>query len=475
MKNKRNIRKLFSVLVLAAAVCLGSCGGTAGGRSSGSSASAEAAAAAEGNASAIPQETQLQILQANRDLWAFQDPYESPWFYTFTDLDGNGRLEVIAATTQGSGIFTYATFYEVRVDGSGIDNLYHADVEIEGPDDWPEIVQESMACWYDAANNLYYYPCEGMTRDGYAHQYYAWQALCLKDGVAEWELIASKNVDWDENGQDTTVCRDAQGNSITEQDYDSAVERRFAGMQQMELKLNWTQVEIPFEGEPVETAFTASAGEQTAEAANRQDSQNTAVTQSDALSMYSDIIGKYKTAFETGNNKNAEYAWDNELSEMMAYSSAVGYALEDLDGNGIPELIIAGMGTEDFSNDNVYELWTLENGEAVPVAISYARMRYYLQQDRSIRYEGSSGAAYTNIVVNRLNGSSLETVEMIFTTEGTNPDGSADTICYYQQGDSERIPSEKSVVISAEEFGTRWEQMEANNYLPPLTKIAGEA
>ena len=135
-----------------------------------------------------------------------------------------------------------------------------------------------------------------MTHDGYAHQYYSWQALCLKDGVAEWELIASKNVDWDENGSDTTECRDAQGNVISQQDYDSAVERRFAGMQKMELTLNWTQVEIPFEGEPVETAKTAAIQAQSADPAVQQSPADTAAVDGSDAEAYSSVIEKWRTA-----------------------------------------------------------------------------------------------------------------------------------------------------------------------------------
>lgn len=463
------MKRIILAIVLALAVGLSACGGTAGSTQQPAGNPTETPSTVP----SIPQETQIQILETNRASWEFRDPYESPWFYTFTDLDLNGRLEVIAASTQGSGVFTYVNFYEVRADGSGVDNLYHANVEIEGPDDWPEIVLDRLPCYYDTAAGRYYYPCEGVTHDGYAHQYYSWQALCLKDGVADWELIASKNVDWDENGSDTTECRDAQGNVISPQDYDSAVERRFAGLQKMELTLNWTQVEIPFEGEPVETAKSAAIQTQSAEPPVQPSDANAAETGGDDAAAYSSVIEKYRTAFETGNSKNAEYAWDNGLSEMMAYSSAVGYALEDLDGNGIRELIIAGMGTSDFSERNIYDLYTLENGAPVPVATSFARMRYYLQSDNSIRYEGSSGAAYTNIVRSRLNGSSLETIEMIFTTEQTAQDGSLYVACYYQQGDSERIPSEKSVEISDEEFRTRWEQMDADAVVPALTLIAG--
>ena len=208
------MKKMILALVLAFAVGLSACGPSAG---SAQQPAADNPTETPSTVPSLPQEKQLEILEANRASWEFREPYESPWFYAFTDLDLNGQLEVIAASTQGSGVFTYVNFYEVRADGSGIDNLYHANVEIEGPDDWPEIVLDSLPCYYDAAAGRYYYPCEGVTHDGYAHQYYSWQALCLKDGAADWEFIASKNVDWDENGSNTTECRDAQGNVISQQ------------------------------------------------------------------------------------------------------------------------------------------------------------------------------------------------------------------------------------------------------------------
>ena len=199
----------------------------------------------------LPLETQKRVLEANRAQWEFSEPWDSPWFYAYTDLDHNGRLEVIAATTQGSGIFTYANYWEVLPDGSGIDNCYHKGMEIEGPDDWPEIVLDSLSCYFDSAAGCYYYPCEGITHDGYAHQYYAWYALCLKNGVADWEFLAEKSVEWDDNGEHVS-CADAQGNDISWLDYDNAAERRFAGMEKSELKLDWTEVEIPWEEEPAD-------------------------------------------------------------------------------------------------------------------------------------------------------------------------------------------------------------------------------
>ncbi|MBQ9661960.1 MAG: hypothetical protein IJV40_02270 [Oscillospiraceae bacterium] len=558
------MKKLAVLLCVLTALSLCACGGSAvvieDAKGPAPTPGTDLTATMPGTAPSMPEDMQKQLLEDNRALWAFTEAYESPWFYTFTDLDHNGRLEVIAASTQGTGVFTYANFYEVRADGSGIENCYHAYAEIEGQDDWPEIVRDSLPCYYDRANNRYYYACEGVTRSGYAHQYYAWYALCLKDGAAEWELIASKNMDWDEQGTESVVCRDAQGNSITEQDYDIAVERRFGGLERSTLQLAWTQEEIPYEEDvesgswmdepaiPAEeptgpqvvitknpssealaiggkTWFIAHADnalsltwqmvspdgfvyslEETM-AANpglalealegdtiavsnvplsmngwgvqaRFDGQgNSAVTEpaylyvGDFISAYSGVIEKYRVAYSSGNSGSMEYAWNHEISEMISYSGGVGYALKDLDKNGIPELIIEGMGTDNFSEQMAYDLYTLVNGMPVNIATSRARLRYYVRTDSTILSEGSSGASYSYFTVHRLNGSTLEETEMVFTNADQNASGEYYTGCYYQQGHSETLPSEKSIAISDEEFRTRVEQMESSIYVPPLTKI----
>lgn len=188
-------------------------------------------------------EEQRRILEDNRSLWTFvEDDYSPDWYYAFTDLDHNGLLEVLAASTQGSGMFTYAHFYEVLPDGSGIRNLYHADEDVEGIDDWPEIVLESIPCYYAPASDCYYYVCTNTTRDGAAHSISQIAALSLRDGVAEWEYLACMDIQMTDAGEEKTTYEDAERNSITEEDYNSVVEKRFAGMEQSEFRPEWTAI-----------------------------------------------------------------------------------------------------------------------------------------------------------------------------------------------------------------------------------------
>ena len=152
-----------------------------------------------------PIEEQRRILEENRSHWTFdEEDYTPDWYYAFTDLDHNGLLEVLAASTQGSGMFTYVHFYEVLPDGSGVRNLCQADEETDGPDAWPEIVLDSIPCYYDSSSDRYYYVCTDVFRDGAAH---------------------------------------SKANPITEEEYNKAVENRFGGMEQSELKPEWNAIE----------------------------------------------------------------------------------------------------------------------------------------------------------------------------------------------------------------------------------------
>ena len=59
---------------------------------------------------------QLDLIAAGADTWKHDIDF-GQWGYTAADLDGNGRTEIIAATLQGTGLYTYFNIYEVSEDG----------------------------------------------------------------------------------------------------------------------------------------------------------------------------------------------------------------------------------------------------------------------------------------------------------------------------------------------------------------------
>ena len=125
---------------------------------------------------------------------------------------------------------------------------------------------------------------------------------------------------------------------------------------------------------------------------------------------YRSVLDRYRAAEQAGVS-DPRSAYEYEVSEWMEYYHGVGYALEDLDGNGIPELMVAGIDPEYDPGPVLFELYTLENGEPVQLLISWARSRNYLLPDGRIYNEGSGGAASSGFVLFRVNGTALEFLE----------------------------------------------------------------
>ena len=81
----------------------------------------------------------------------------------------------------------------------------------------------------------------------------------------------------------------------------------------------------------------------------------------DTVTAYGSVISAYYRAYTSGNT-TAEYAFTNGLSEYIASALHAGYALQDINGDGIQELIIAGINDSNYTEIVIFDLYTLENG-----------------------------------------------------------------------------------------------------------------
>jgi hypothetical protein len=94
--------------------------------------------------------------------------------------------------------------------------------------------------------------------------------------------------------------------------------------------------------------------------------------------------------------------------DLLTYSKAkLGYTLQDLDGDEVPELIV-GLMTDDFYYSNIAAaLFTMKDSAPSLVFTSMARSRYQYFSEGCFLYEGSGGAAYYDVFVCRYSGGEI--------------------------------------------------------------------
>lgn len=393
---------------------------------------------------ALPYEEQRARIESLRTVWDGADEFMDTWYYTFTDLDGNGRMEIVTASCQGTGLYTYLKAWELSEDFSTLIPCEATPEYPEGPDPWPDLIRDSLPCYTDPSSGRRYYVCEDVTRDGAARYYNALWSVSLHDGAFERTLLATEEIVYTDayNAYPTVTCLSADGNPITEQEYETWPVRVFGRFKRSDLSLDWTQVDFSWP----ETDDGPKDGNEAA--------------------AYADVLDRYRTAYQTGNI-TGEYAWGNDLSEIIAYSAHIGCALTDLDGDGVSELILAGVGTDEFSDGMVYDVYTLRGGEPLRLAVSQARDRWYLRADGTLLNEGSSGAAYSNVFLYRLSGGELIPTEGIITYFPGNEQDS----CYYQSGSVSYEPRPEDQRITLEDYGARWDAWKADVSVPPLSQL----
>lgn len=147
-----------------------------------------------------------------------------------------------------------------------------------------------------------------------------------------------------------------------------------------------------------------------------EDSRSEEAEEPAVPTVYQRILDQYRTALE--ENWDGQQLTDAGLNLMLRdiAPEAVGYAVEDLDDNGIPELAIGTISGDDFYGKLIFVLYTVDSGgEAVPIFSSIERDRYYYAGGNRFANLGSSSAADSFVTTLKLEGEGL--VDMTFTTD----------------------------------------------------------
>lgn len=190
-------------------------------------------------------EEQLQQIAANRDLWLFdlEPDSASAWFFAVTDLDHNGQLELLSTTCQGTGHFSQNRIWEVGADGltEGIQSLTMEESKADLS------FQDEAVCYFDQGTGLYHYIFTDLLKVGAPEYHYSVRSIIFSQGELFDQTLATKSELYQENGTTEITCQDAEGNTISQEAYDSAAADSYAGLPSHTVSLGWldsTEVDL---------------------------------------------------------------------------------------------------------------------------------------------------------------------------------------------------------------------------------------
>lgn len=185
-------------------------------------------------------EGQLSLLLNQSDVWLVNSGDESEkYYYTVTDFDQNGRLELFAASTQGTGIFTYGSLYEVSEDYTSLTEC-HTPCTDEG--DLPEVIINSVPGAYDPNSGTYHYLFTNDSRNGSAEQYQSIVSLNFKDGVLFCTVLANSYTKWIDAGieeHEYVLVTGDEFTPISASQYDSVISNYQSQYQPFTANFEW--------------------------------------------------------------------------------------------------------------------------------------------------------------------------------------------------------------------------------------------
>ncbi len=193
---------------------------------------------------------------------------------------------------------------------------------------------------------------------------------------------------------------------------------------------------------------------------------------------YREVLDEFYTLIGADENAEAllELGGGAGVLEAVRYlddGSAldrVGYAIEDLSGDGIPELVIgAVMETEGDTGtgSDIYAVYACPDGTAQCTFEGWARNRFFSMADGGFFNLGSAGAAYTIFGAYDLSPDGTELVcrDYYFTYE---KDENFSEIGFYHNTDAVWDPAaSEELIISEDDFWALEEDLESQ--VRPMT------
>lgn len=178
-------------------------------------------------------DAQLVLLFTDMGVWN-QDSSGEAWQYTVTDLDHNGRLELIAAKNDQDERTTSIKLWEIGADGKRLTECMVRDQD----GSFPDIITENADTFYTSRTDEWaYFFYDNTLFDGGAKTVKC--SILLKDGTLDVNEYAYEITLTDLYGQTLVAHTDINGVEISAEAYNDAGMDGFAGSMRGSTNLDW--------------------------------------------------------------------------------------------------------------------------------------------------------------------------------------------------------------------------------------------
>ena len=184
-------------------------------------------------------EKQLKVILDNISMWSLSGESKEydTYGYAITDLNGNGRLEIVTSHCDGTGLYSHNKYYEVN---ENLNGLVEVSTNLKPEEIETYIMDGASKVFYDKVQDEYHYVFTNVTRNGPAEYLESKYELVMKGENINQTLLASKRTIYKgDGGNGETVIKSADGEELTDEQYERYEYLHYADYEYKLAYLEW--------------------------------------------------------------------------------------------------------------------------------------------------------------------------------------------------------------------------------------------
>lgn len=183
-----------------------------------------------------------KVIADNCDMWLnFMDYANEVEAYAVTDLDKNGRAEIIVSNMGGTGYYTYTRIFEINEEHDGLEEVKTDFVEGNSQ---PDMISfgEPVTVYIDN-DFVHHYIMEDYLKATAAEYYNVIYDVTLQEGHLSCQVLARRSELYTD-GSEKVEYEDGRGQKITEEIYKSITDNVFSDANRKETHIwGWQDLE----------------------------------------------------------------------------------------------------------------------------------------------------------------------------------------------------------------------------------------